>query len=118
MAYKMTRSERIARDRLIYHIWRMDRDLEISDHMLRENVPDAWHTILEDFDCEEPKEKVTLYLDRSVAKVFRAMGRGYQARINRILQSWIQLRASNLMEVERNLVKRMGEAHAPRQDEG
>jgi hypothetical protein len=35
------------------------------------------------------------------------MGRGYHARINRILQSWIQLRAANLLEVERTLKVRM-----------
>ena len=35
--------------------------------------------------------RVTLMLDESVAKGFRSMGRGYQARINRILQTWLQL---------------------------
>lgn len=118
MTTRITRTERIARDRVSYHIWRMDRDAEISDITLRENVPEAWHTIMEDYDCEEPKVKVTLYLDKSVAKVFRAMGRGYQARINRILQTWIQLRAANLLEVERNLMVRMGREFAERKEEG
>lgn len=51
-------------------------------------TPDAWRSIEHDIPVEEPKEKVTLYLDRSLVRLFRNMGRGYQARINRILVLW------------------------------
>jgi uncharacterized protein (DUF4415 family) len=116
MKKQITKAERLARDRLAYHLWRMNTDVDVLDIDLRENVPDAWHTIEDDFDCEEAKVKVTLYLDQSVAKVFRAMGRGYQARINRILQTWIQHRASGLREEQRMLVKRMGEVFSAGKD--
>ena len=59
---------------------------------IRRNVPDAWHTLEMDLDVAEPTQKVTLYLDRSVVKAFRAMGRGYHARINRLLQTYLQMR--------------------------
>ena len=52
---------------------------------VREEVPDAWHIIVVDLDCRSPKQKVTLYRDAPVAKACKAMGQGYEARINRIL---------------------------------
>ncbi|MFB0931086.1 MAG: BrnA antitoxin family protein [Ascidiaceihabitans sp.] len=57
-----------------------------------EEVPDAWHIIVADLDCHAPKQKVTLYLDAPVAKAFKAMGQGYQARINRILATYLEMK--------------------------
>tara|TARA_B110000091_G_scaffold186606_1_gene207178 strand:+ start:4877 stop:5146 length:270 start_codon:yes stop_codon:yes gene_type:complete len=59
---------------------------------VREEVPDAWHIIVADLDCHAPKQKVTLYLDAPVAKAFKAMGQGYQARINRILATYLEMK--------------------------
>ena len=53
-----------------------------------------------DYDIVEKKEKLTLYLDESVAKVFKAMGNGYQARINRILATWVQMKMAEMRELE------------------
>ena len=39
-------------------------------------------------DLPEPKEQVTLRLDRDVLRWFRANGRGYQTRINAVLRSY------------------------------
>ncbi|MBD3665888.1 BrnA antitoxin family protein [Sulfitobacter aestuariivivens] len=103
----VTKTQRIARERLIYHLWLAEIDYDLDDQALRAEVPDAWHTIEADLDCHEPKVKVSLYLDRSVARVFRAMGQGYQARINRILATWLQHRAAGLQERERKLVDRL-----------
>ena len=50
---------------------------------LAEAVPDAWHRLVADPGVAAPRGKVTLYLDRSVARLVRGMGRGYHARINR-----------------------------------
>jgi hypothetical protein len=66
----------------------------------RRAIPDAWLTLEMDLDVAEPKDKVTLYLDRPVAKMFRAMGGGYQARINRILETWMQAKMSGHIERE------------------
>ena len=101
----MTKSEKLARERLIYHMWRADSD-QLPLHKLRAEAPEAWHMIEADIDCFEPKEKVTLYLDRSVAKLFRAMGKGYQARINRILDTWLAMKMAGLMEEETALANR------------
>ena len=109
MRKPMTKTERIARERFTYHMWRLTGELDLSDYEVRENVPDAWHCIEQDIDCEEPKVKVTLYLDQSVARCFKAMGKGYHARINRLLQTWLQLRAAGLLETDRALRERMTE---------
>ncbi|MGD1882242.1 MAG: BrnA antitoxin family protein [Paracoccaceae bacterium] len=69
----------------------------------------------------EPKEKVTLYLDRSVARSFKAMGKGYQSRINRLLQTWLQMKAAGMIEVEKAMLDRQREvnkAHDAAEAEG
>ena len=72
--------------------------------MARDKVPDAWHILEMDLDVVEPKEKVSLYLDRSVLKIFRAMGKGYQARINRILSTWVQMKIADMVGFEHNMI--------------
>jgi uncharacterized protein (DUF4415 family) len=39
-------------------------------------------------ELPEPKEQVTLRLDRDLLRWFRARGRGYQTRINAVLRSY------------------------------
>ena len=51
----------------------------------------------------EEKVKVTLRLDASVARLFRAMGKGYQARINLILSSYAQMRIGEIDRKARSL---------------
>jgi hypothetical protein len=96
----MTKSERLARRRLVYHLWLASED-RLPMRELRDEVPDAWHMIEADFDCHAPKQKMTLYLDAPVAKMFKAMGRGYQARINRILATWVEMKIGHVMETEK-----------------
>jgi uncharacterized protein (DUF4415 family) len=103
MAYRLSKTERIARGRLLQHLWEARADA--LEESLAAEVPEAWHTLEADLDVVERKVKVTLYLDASVARVFRAMGVGYQARINRILATWVQMKIAGLMreraEIER-----------------
>lgn len=106
MAYRMTKSERIARDRLALHMWHWMKDDQDVEDELRKITPRAWATLELDIDCDEPKEKVTLYLDRTVARSFKMMGKGYQARINRLLVTWLQMRAAGMLETDEELLKR------------
>ena len=46
--------------------------------------------------------KITLRVDRSVAKFYRSMGKGYQERINRILATYAQARIADRLTVEKN----------------
>jgi uncharacterized protein (DUF4415 family) len=104
---QITRTERLARRRLFYHLWIADEDTPPLAEM-RAEVPEAWHMIEADIDCFEAKRKMTLYLDQSVAKMFQAMGKGYQARINRILNTWLQMKMAGLMQEEEALMARRG----------
>ena len=106
---RMTKTERIAREGLMKNLIHLNRDGWISS-MIEDDIPEAWHTLEADLDVEEKKEKVTLYLDRSVARVFRAMGTGYQARINRLLATWVQMKIAQELKLDAFLDKRMAAA--------
>src|SRR6056297_3597089 len=104
---RMTKTERIAREGLMKNLIHLNRDGWISS-MIEDDIPEAWHTLEADVDVEEPKEKVTLYLDRSVARVYRAMGKGYHARVNRLLATWAQMKIAGEVELEAKLKERLG----------
>ena len=95
----LTKTQRIAQQKLHRHLFEAQTD-EVFDEAFQREVPDAWHTLEHDLDVEEDKVKVTLLLDASVAKMFRAMGKGYQARINRILSTWVQLKIAGFLDEE------------------
>lgn len=104
---RMTKTERIARDGLMKNLIQLHRDGWIG-RAIADEVPEAWHTLEADLDVDEPKEKVTLYLDRSVARFYRAMGRGYQRRINRLLATWAQMKIAGEVKLEERLRERVG----------
>jgi uncharacterized protein (DUF4415 family) len=110
MGDRLTKTERIARNKLIRHLSEARGDM--LDDALEGMVPDAWHTLEADLDVEEPKVKVTLYLDTSVAKMFRAMGTGYHARINRVLATWLQLKIAGLLREREEIERRFGQIMA------
>ncbi|SEO81908.1 BrnA antitoxin of type II toxin-antitoxin system [Salinihabitans flavidus] len=108
MTRARTKTERLARERLVPNLIRIESDGWI-DATLREQIPDAWHTLEADVDVREPKEKVTLYLDRSVARFYRGMGHGYHARINRLLATWAQMKIAGEVRLDAYLQKRLRE---------
>ncbi len=54
-----------------------------------EMIPDAWHSIEEKVPVRPRKTKVTAAYDAEVVKFFRAMGHGYQARMNQVLKIYM-----------------------------
>ena len=104
---RMTKTERIAREGLMKNLIHLHRDGWITS-VIEDEVPEAWHTLEADLDVEEAKQKVTLYLDRSVVRFYRAMGRGYQARINRLLATWAQMKIAGEVQLDEHLKKRLG----------
>ena len=98
----LTKSQRIAREKLTEILWKSQIDDEVTV-ALRDEVPDAWHRLEADLDVREKKVQITLRLDASVAKFFRAMGQGYQARINRILETWAQMKIAGALGGEAQL---------------
>ena len=104
-ARSRTKTKRLAEERFfrLIHDLSHESDETLSDD-IRRVVPDAWHLIEMDVDVAEPKTKVTLYLDQPVARLFRAMGAGYQARINRILATWAQMKMVELKAAETSII--------------
>lgn len=102
-----TKTQRIALDRL--GRYRFQTDMETIHHWdMRDEVPEAWHTLERDIDVEEKKVKITLWLDESVAKFYRAQGKGYQARINRILGTYAQMKIARLLEIDDDFERMFG----------
>ena len=101
---KGPKAKKLAEARYRHLRAQMDRE-ELSFETLKGKVPDEWWTLEMDYLCEAPKEKVTLYLDRPVARVFKAMGKGYQARINRILELWLQMQIAAPWHESREMVQ-------------
>ena len=104
-----TKAQRLSREKVFRYFAEesLTRD-SMLDYYLRDQVPEAWHTLEYDLDVVEPKVKVTLRLDKSVAAFYRGMGHGYQARINRILALYAHLRISKFIEAERAMKEQWG----------
>ncbi|MCG6882253.1 MAG: BrnA antitoxin family protein [Silicimonas sp.] len=83
----------------------------------RREIPEAWQTLEMDIDARPPKEKVSLYLDRAVIAMFRKMGQGYQARINRILETWLQMKIAEKAVYQRDVMEALGDAIAEKNRE-
>ena len=90
------------------------------ERLIRHQAPEAWHRLETDLDVREKKVHLTLRLDESVAKFFRAMGPGYQARINRVLATYTQMRIAGFLDIEHRFERmrdESGEAYMARIEE-
>lgn len=101
-----------ARFHQLLHLQTMAASEDLFLETARKEVPEAWHTLEMDVEAEGPKEKVTLYLDRAVIAMFRKMGKGYQARINRILETWMQMKMAEKAVFRRDVMAAVDDARA------
>lgn len=116
---RLTKSQRMARQKFGYYMWLAQWEDEV-EIQLRDQIPQAWHRLEHDIDVTEPKVKVTLRLDASVAKFYRAMGGGYQARINRVLATYAQMKIGDAVRKEHTAaeyVREMEGRHDPVPDD-
>lgn len=91
-----TKTQAMHLERLMLNAQHLESE-DLSDYDIQHLIPVAWDTLERDVDVEEKKVKITLRLDESVAKFYRAMGTGYQARMNRILATFAQMRMGQVM---------------------
>lgn len=69
-------------------------DLEIwqAQRKLRDkHVPAEWHTLAKDTPTRPKKERVTAAYDADMVKWYRSLGHGYQARMNKVLRTYMLL---------------------------
>lgn len=65
-----------------------DEDIDFSD------IPETDETFWQEAELVEPDrtEQITMRVKRSVLDYFRAPGKGYQTRINRVLEGYVRAR--------------------------
>jgi len=97
------KSQRLAEKRLRQLLIELDE--EGGPQEARWCIPEDWATLEDDIDVAEPKVKVTLRLDATVAKFYRTMGQGYQARINRVLETYAQMKIAQVRWYEGSLAR-------------
>lgn len=67
-----------------------DENDRIRRDMLRhELLPREWLDLHKQVPTQPPKCKLTLSLDQNVVDWYRALGRGYQARMNGVLRAYM-----------------------------
>ncbi len=112
-----TKAARLAFERLMGEV----RDLEADDLLpfwIDKHIPEAWDTLERDVDVVEKKVQITIRVDESVAKFYRGMGTGYQARINRVLATFAQMRIAQVNAAEARIAKFRAEERARLRAEG
>ena len=87
------------RERLQMHaLTETEKQIEedFSPAAMRARFPRDWHEIC---DLAVPKkDRITLRVDRDVVAFFRAMGEGYQTKMNRVLRSFMLARLNRLVD--------------------
>ena len=97
LATEMTKTERLNWMYGVDALEMFERD--ILDLMWdRKGCPREWHEIWEDKDRRDSKRiRVTISLDADVVKFFKAMGPGYQPRMNRVLRAFMHMRLAKII---------------------
>lgn len=111
-----TRTAIRARARL-RHLFYEANDDEDLWRAVQERVPVAWATLFEDLPIIEEKEKITLRLDKSVVKFFKATGPGYQTRINHLLATYAQMQIGEVHREGARVAELMAEFGHPLEDD-
>ena len=104
---KKTKTQMTALDRLQRDIQYLDREAWVSRE-IDALIPDSWHTLEQDVEVAAKKQKVTLYLDAPVVRFYRAMGNGYQERINRLLSTWMNMKMADELRIMEVIEGRLG----------
>lgn len=66
--------------------------LEMTTDFMRlkfDNVPDGWASVESHYPVRPKKVRINATYDEDVAKFFRTMGNGYQARMNGVLRAYM-----------------------------
>ncbi len=81
-------AEEIAYNQMMIELGEVRRWVE--NHKLKESlIPSDWHKVEKEVPVRRRKTKVTADFDADMVKWFRAMGLGYQARMNQVLRTWM-----------------------------
>ncbi len=82
---------------LIGDLWDLEHLHRINQLKARA-LPPAWDKVEASHPVQPRKTRMTIGLDAEVARWFRAMGTGYQSRINAVLRIYMLARKSKEIE--------------------
>lgn len=99
MTRRGTKAQRQAEERLIRNLRALQEE-SVLVYAVRATCPAAWEILEADRDVAEPRVAITIRIEKGVAAFYKAMGRGGQARINRILATWAQRRIAEIAALE------------------
>jgi uncharacterized protein (DUF4415 family) len=91
-----SRTARNALERFVIETYAQQALSSDGSFDLRDVIPEAWERLEHDVDLPEKKTRVTIRLDDSVVKFFRAMGPGYSQLINRVLATYAQMKIAEV----------------------
>lgn len=95
---QMTKTERINWSFAVDTMRRVEWDMHAALIAAGE-VPAGWDAIWNAREQRDTStERVTIRLDTDVVKFFKAMGEGYQPRINRVLRAFMYFRLAGVVE--------------------
>lgn len=95
---KMTKAQRMHWNYAVDARRMVEYDLHSVAMKLR-CLPPEWDEIWKDKDRRDAKlVPVTIRLDADVVKFFKALGPGYQPRINRVLRSFMHYRLAGIVD--------------------
>ena len=70
----------------------------IDEDIAALKIPQGWHNIWRERDRRDiQRMRITLTIDADIVRFFKAMGSGYQPRINRVLRAFMHDRLAGLV---------------------
>ncbi|MEM9436080.1 MAG: BrnA antitoxin family protein [Pseudomonadota bacterium] len=97
----MTLKERIAWMNSIEGLRQIEYDM-VDALNRNETIPREWNDIWRGEDRDTKRIRVTVSLDADVVRFFKALGPGYQPRMNRVLRSFMQARLAKIVDGPEN----------------
>ena len=93
---KQTRTERLSRLYMMDAMAQTEYDI-LHGLYTTGRLPDEWHEIAYETGRRKALSKVTIRLETDVVKFFKALGPGYQEKINRVLASFVHARLARMI---------------------
>ncbi|MFO1208775.1 MAG: BrnA antitoxin family protein [Amaricoccus sp.] len=103
---KLTKAEERANAELhdiLYELEKVRFDMKIQfERMKFEHIPAEWNIVEDKVKCRRKKVRIHAAYDEDVAKFFKAMGHGYQARMNLVLRTYMLGILSRHLQTRKN----------------
>lgn len=98
---KRTKAQERAMSDMLHDLGELERDMELMKKTTR-LVPATWGDVGRNAKCTAKKKVMTIRLDPEVLDWFRALGTGYQNRINLVLRAYMKSVISKHIEESRD----------------